>query len=306
MSAFKKATKKKTKLRAAFFGPSGAGKTFSMLRVANGLGGKIAVIDSETRSASKYADRFDFDVVDLGVADQDLPKELWERNIDAYIAAIKMAHGYDVLIIDSLTHAWQELLEEIDKLAATKFRGNTWSAWSEGTPKQKALIEAILSFPGHVLASMRSKTAWEQEKDEKTGKSKPVRVGLSPEQRQGIEYEFDMLIEISVDHYARILKDRSGKFQDKIIDRPGEELGRDLAEWLEQGETEESILAKVIAEIKDAPTTELLRKIKDEYRMRGGWWWTDEVKRIITNRVAELQEPEVAQKKQPETQLQEA
>lgn len=222
---FKKATKSQAKLRAALFGPSGAGKTFSALRIASGLGGPIAFIDSERGSASKYADRFEFDVCDLT-----------NKTIDGYVVAINEAAkaGYAVLVIDSLTHAWQELLEQVDQLAKAKYRGNTWSAWSDGTPKQRKLVDAILNYPGHVLATMRSKTEW-QTGESKNGKSQPIRVGLAPEQGKGIEYEFDLLLEINPDHQASIIKDRTGKFQDTIIDRPGEAFGQELAAWLSDG-----------------------------------------------------------------------
>ena len=118
---FQKAVKSKSKLRCALFGPSGAGKTFSALSIAKGIGGKVAVIDSERGSASKYADKFEFDVVDLE-----------KKSIDEYVQFIAEAGnaGYSVLIIDSLTHAWQDLLEEVEKLANAKYRGNTWSAVS--------------------------------------------------------------------------------------------------------------------------------------------------------------------------------
>src|SRR5690349_10453718 len=64
---FKKATKEQAKLRLALIGLAGSGKTFSSLAVATHLvpGGKIAVIDTERGSASLYADRFAFDVLDL-------------------------------------------------------------------------------------------------------------------------------------------------------------------------------------------------------------------------------------------------
>lgn len=224
--AFKKATKQQAKLRAAFFGPSGAGKTFTALRVASGMGKPIAVVDTERGSASKYADRFEFDVLDLA-----------DKSIASYVEAITAAGkaGYPVLVIDSLSHAWQELLTEIDQLAKAKFRGNTWSAWNEGTPKQRRLVDAILNYPGHVIVTMRSKTEWSEEKDERTGKTKPVRIGLAPEQGKGIEYEFDLLVEINVDHFGNVIKDRTGKFQDAIIDRPGEAFGEALIAWLSEG-----------------------------------------------------------------------
>lgn len=227
MSGFRRATKAAAKLRAALFGPSGAGKTFSSLRIATGLadGKPIAFIDTERGSASKYSDHFEFDVLELD-----------DKSIDGYVDAINMAaaEGYAVLIIDSLSHAWQQLLEEIDKLAKAKYRGNTWSAWSEGTPLQRRLVDAILGFPGHVLATMRSKTEWQTSSDG-SGKTRPVRVGLAPEQGKGVEYEFDLLLEISTEHIANVIKDRTGKFQDKLIDKPGEMFGTMLAEWLSDG-----------------------------------------------------------------------
>lgn len=219
---FKRASKSQSKLRAALFGPSGAGKTFSALRIATGLGGTIAVIDTERGSASKYSDRFEFDVCELA-----------DKTIVGYRKAIIEAGqaGYAVLVIDSLSHAWQELLEEIDALTKAKYRGNSWSAWSEGTPKQRQLVDAILGFPGHVLATMRSKTEWTTGEG-KNGKTAPVRVGLAPEQGKGIEYEFDLLLEINPDHIAQVIKDRTGKFQDATVKMPGEEFGRELAAWL--------------------------------------------------------------------------
>lgn len=222
---FAKATKAKAKLRAAIFGPSGAGKTYTALRIAKGMGGPVALIDTERGSASKYADRFEFDVLDLD-----------EKSIASYCEAIHAAAGagYEVLIIDSMSHAWQELLADVDKLAKAKYRGNTWSAWSDGTPKQRKLIDAILDFPGHIIGTMRSKTEWAQETDS-NGKTKPIRVGLAPEQGKGIEYEFDLLLEMSVDHIGNVLKDRTGKFQDQLIELPGEAFGEELAAWLSDG-----------------------------------------------------------------------
>jgi hypothetical protein len=222
---FAKATKSSCLLRAALFGPSGAGKTFTALRIATGLGGRIAVIDTERGSASKYADRFVFDVL-----------ELEKPTIANYVAAIEAAAaaGYRVLVTDSLSHPWHELLQEVDRLASAKYHGNTWSAWSEGTPKQRSLIDAILGFPGHVIATMRSKTEWSMESG-KGGKTKPIRVGLAPEQGKGIEYEFDLLLELSQDHIGQVVKDRTGKFQDQTLDKPGEDFGQALAAWLSTG-----------------------------------------------------------------------
>lgn len=221
---FKKATKEQSKLRLALFGVSGGGKTYSALRLATGLGGSIALIDTEHGTASKYADRFDFDVCNLDKA-----------TINNVLMCIEKAKGYDVLIIDSLTHAWLELLQEVEKVARAKFGGNTWSAWSEGTPKQMMLINAILDFPGHIIVTMRAETNWTTTVNDR-GKVVPVRIGEAPKQGKSIEYEFDMLIQLSQDHMGLVLKDRTGKFQDQcfLIE---ESFGKQLNEWLKEGKS---------------------------------------------------------------------
>ena len=220
-SMFQKATKKQSKLRLALFGVSGGGKTYSALRLAKGLGGKIALIDTEHGSASKYSDRFDFDVCNL-----DKP------TINNILMCMDQARDYDVLIIDSLTHAWNELIQEVDKIAKAKYGGNSWSGWADGNKKQTELINAILSFPGHVIATMRAETNWTTTVNDK-GKMVPVRIGEAPKQGKQIEFEFDMLMQISQEHQAVVLKDRTGKYQDEcfVID---EKLGEDLKLWLSE------------------------------------------------------------------------
>jgi hypothetical protein len=230
--SFKKATKKQCKLRAGFMGIAGSGKTFSALRLATGLGGKIAVIDTERKSASKYADRFDFDVCEL-----EFP------TIENMVKIIKEAEalGYNVLIIDSLTHAWKMLLEEVEKLTATRFEGNSFRAWGVATPIQRQFIDVILKSNLHIITTMRVKTEYVIELNHK-GKQAPKRIGLSAEQGKDIEYEFDFLVMIDGNHSAEVIKDRSGKFHDEYIERITEETGKTLADWLEVGEIEELTL----------------------------------------------------------------
>lgn len=256
---FKKATKKQSKLRCALFGVSGAGKTYTALQIAKGfkkakVGKKIAVIDSEFGSASKYSDRFDFDTLNIE-----------DKSIANYVNAIELAEeeGYDILIIDSMTHAWKELLADVDKIAKAKYKGNSWAAWNEGTPKQNALIDTMLKFKGHLIATMRSKTEWTI-KDE-GGKVQPIRVGTAPEQGKGIEFEFDLLLELTPDHIMNVLKDRTGKFQDEMRDKPGEDFGEELASWLNEGE-EDPRFYRQTKEEKD-----LVDKIIDMAREKLDW-----------------------------------
>lgn len=224
--AFKEATRQGLYLRCAIFGPSGSGKTMSALRMAKGIaertGNRFAVIDTESRSASKYADRFSFDVNDMS-----------DKTIDSYLTAMDecVKSGYKVLVIDSLSHAWRELTEEVDRISQNSSNRNTFSAWGKVSPKQKKLIDAILNFPGHIIATMRSKTEWVISEN-RNGKPAPEKLGLAPEQGKGIEYEFDLLVEMNQHHQAIVTKDRTGKFQDSVIDKPDESFGLALYEWL--------------------------------------------------------------------------
>jgi hypothetical protein len=199
------------------------------LRMAKGIADKMgtsfAVIDTEARSASKYADRIPFDVDDLG-----------EKTIEHYINAMNEAAkaGYKVLVIDSLSHAWRELTDEVDRIAQASNSRNTFSPWAKVNPKQKRFIDAILNYPGHIIATMRSKTEWVIGEN-KSGKAVPEKLGLAPEQGKGIEYEFDLLVELDQKHQATVTKDRTGKFQDETIPTPGEDFGVALYEWLSSG-----------------------------------------------------------------------
>ena len=63
--AFRKAQRKQAKLRLAITGPAGSGKTYSALLLAFGLGGKIAMIDTENGSGDLYAPLGDYDICSL-------------------------------------------------------------------------------------------------------------------------------------------------------------------------------------------------------------------------------------------------
>lgn len=273
---FKKATKKNAKLRLALFGVSGAGKTMSALRIAKGIageGGRIAVIDTERRSACKYADRFNFDVCEL-----DKP------TINNLKLTIEKAKDYDVLIVDSLTHSWLELIAEVEQLAKAKFGGNIWSAWSEGTPKQLSLINSLLDFPGHIIATMRVETNWTTITNDK-GKAVPVRMGEAPKQGKGIEYEFDMLMQMSQDHNAIVIKDRTGKFQDEIVELPDEKFGKSLADWLNEVPPEkEPTLEEIAEKIVECQT---IQELTDLFKTISPM--TNDIKNLFTSRKEFLQ-----------------
>src|SRR5215469_3962007 len=160
---FTRAEKTNSKLRLALAGPPGSGKTFTALSLAHALadGQSVALIDTEHGSASKYADLFPpFDCVNLETF-----------HPDVYVEAIHAAEraGYAVLIIDSLSHAWNGkggVLELVDAAAKRSKSGNTYAAWAEATPIHTRLIETIIRANVHIIATMRSKMEYAQEKDE--------------------------------------------------------------------------------------------------------------------------------------------
>ncbi|MCC6801933.1 MAG: ATP-binding protein, partial [Anaerolineae bacterium] len=206
---FKRATKSQAKLRMAIMGPSGSGKTYTSLTVATALG-NVAVIDTEHGSASKYGDRFTFDVL-----------ELTDYHPQQYIDAIQAAGegGYDVLVIDSLSHAWNGaggVLEIVDRAARRSESKNTFSAWRDATPLHNQLVEALLSVPLHLICTLRSKTEYVLERDER-GKMTPRKVGLAPIQREGMEYEFDVVAEMDVKNTLMVGKTRIPALSGKVI-----------------------------------------------------------------------------------------
>lgn len=226
---FVKAERHKSKLRLALSGPSGSGKTYSALLLARGLGGKIAVVDTERGSASMYADLTPFDSLDMG------PPYTPERFSEAISAAVE--GGYNTVILDSISHEWSGsggCLEIVDQVARAKYRSNSWSAWSDVTPRHRAFVDAMLHSPVHIIATLRSKTETAQVED--GGKKKVVKLGMKAEQRDGIEYEFTCVLDLAHDgHFATASKDRTGLFAGQDPHAITEDTGRMLLGWLAEG-----------------------------------------------------------------------
>lgn len=253
---FTKAVRQKARLRLALSGPSGSGKTWGALTLAKGLGGKIAVIDTERGSASLYEHLADFDVLNL-----DAP-----FTPERYIAAIKAAEAgdYNVLIIDSITHEWNGVggcLELVDEIARARYKGNSWSAWNDVTPRHRALLDTILQSPLHVIVTMRSKT--ETAQTEENGRKRIVKLGMKAEQRDGFEYEMTVVLDIVHDgHYATASKDRTGLFTDKDPAPITEATGAALRKWLESGVATPDVVA-ILNSIGRAASMEALKSHYD-------------------------------------------
>ena len=261
----KKATRQNKKVKIALIGIAGSGKTYSALAIAKGLGDKVLVIDTEHGSASAYAE-FDFDTIEL---DSFAPA--------TYVECIRAAetNGYDVVILDSLSHAWSGkdgALEMVDKAGRRSQSGNSFGAWRDVTPQHNDMVEAIVGAKCHVIATLRAKTEYIVEQG-KNGKSAPRKVGLAPVQRDGMEYEFDLVATIDQDHQAVVTKSRIRSLSDQVIDCPGAQVAQKIQEWLATAEPE----------VAPAPTPQPVRnsnthlveeyeKLRVELADKGGDW----------------------------------
>jgi len=236
---FQRATKKQAKARIGLIGPSGSGKTYTALRLATNMGMRVALIDTERGSAAKYADKFVFDTM-----------ELIDYNPQNYINGIKDAEaaGYDVLIIDSLSHAWSGtggILDIVDTATAKSRSGNAFTTgWREASPLHNKLIESMLSARLHLIVTMRSKMEYVLEDDGKGGK-KPRKVGLAPVQRDGMEYEFDIVGDMDLEHNFIVSKTRCDLLDGKVFNKPGEDLAAIIMGWLSDGDEDDPLAVEV-------------------------------------------------------------
>ena len=226
--AFTKAKRTHSKLRIAITGAAGAGKTFSAILIAKGLGGNFALIDTENGSGDLYSDIADYDICQLK-APYDPRK---------YIQVIHEAEqaGYNSVIIDSLSHAWCGVGGVLDlqaKISAAKYKGNSYAAWRDVTPLQNALVDCLLASPCHIIATMRSKTDYVQTENER-GRTEIRKVGLAPVQREGMDYEFTTVLDLSQEHIALASKDRTGLF-DNTPFTVDVHTGEILRDWLNAG-----------------------------------------------------------------------
>jgi KaiC/GvpD/RAD55 family RecA-like ATPase len=226
---FTRAKRVQRKFKGALIGVSGSGKTWTMLELLTGLageGGKIAVIDSEAESSSLYADEFTFDSMSLT-----------DISVRSYIDAIEAAAkaGYTALGIDSLSHAWDWLLEEADHVTQRSNSKNSFQAWAQVTPIYKELVAAIVRADIHIICTMRAKSDYVmEEKTNKAGKTtmSPKKVGLAPIFRAGGEYEFDVVGLMDLEHRLVIEKSRMKFLADRVVLKPTRKIGAEIKDWL--------------------------------------------------------------------------
>jgi len=255
---FTKASRQTAKLKLAVAGPSGSGKTLGALALAHALAptGKVALIDTENHSASLYGDKYSFDVLDLE------PPYTSARYLEAMRAAIDA--GYDVLIIDSLSHQWNgdggilPRKEEMDKRPGS----NSYTNWATFTKEHTSFVAAILHLPIHVIATLRAKQDYVLETNDK-GKQQPKKVGLAPVQREGLEYEFTTVFDVQMDHRATVSKDRTGLFSDELVNLVDSRTGKRLVAWLATAKPADAVPDKA-AVAQSTNGTSVLSKLQQD------------------------------------------
>ena len=226
---FRKAERRKAKLRLGITGPAGSGKTMSALLIAGGLvddWSKVGLVDTENGSGQLY--------VHKTVDNQEIGEYLvltLEPPFEAskYINAIQMAEesGIEILILDSISHAWSGVGGFLDKQGKIADKtGNSWAAWRTVSPEHSRFVDAMLQSKIHVIACMRAKTEYVYEN------GKVRKVGMAPVAREGMDFEFTTVFDMDQSHNASPSKDRTSMFDMKIF-KPTMDTGKKLKEWLE-------------------------------------------------------------------------
>ena len=217
--------RKKAKIKLALQGSAGSGKTYSSLLLAQGLTNgdfsKVAVIDTENGSADLYAHLGQYNVLTLA------PPSFTPEN---YIKAIEVCEkaGMEVIVLDSISQSWEELLDYHSSLA-----GNSFTNWAKVTPRQNAFIDKILQCDAHVIATMRTKQDYVL--NQKDGKFTPEKVGLKAVQRNDLDYEFTIVFDVDIKHFAVSSKDRTGLFMDKPEFKITSNTGKKILDWCNSG-----------------------------------------------------------------------
>lgn len=226
-------SKKQAKIKLALQGCSGSGKTYSSLLLAYGLckdWTKIAIIDSENGSADLYAHLGQYNVLSLQV----------DYSPETYIEAIQICEnaGMEVIIIDSISQCWDNLLEYHAVL-----QGNSFTNWRKITPRFNSFIQKILQSNSHIICTMRSKQDYVL--NEKNGKMVPEKVGLKAIMRDGVDYEFTIVFDINMKHHAIVSKDRTNLFTGKPEFVITSATGQIILDWCNDGVNLEMIKEKI-------------------------------------------------------------
>lgn len=278
------AVKERLKARVAIDGPTGSGKTWTALQWAtilatrpDGTLAPIGCIDTENRSAAYYAPTPGREIKRLQPWDPPYVFKHFKavapydpRILASMMDAAEEDLGEDgVMVIDSLTHYYAGeggTLDIVDD-AGSRAHGNKFAGWKEGTPAQRYMLDRIVHAPYHVIVTMRSKMEWVLDVAA-NGKTSPRKVGMAPEQRAGIEYEFTVVVDMDLEHRLVVGKSRCDEVADAVAPKGRSfEVAQKFAAWLGSGVTristeEATALSERFAAITDARQR---RQVKDQF-----------------------------------------
>lgn len=276
----RQAVRQRRPLKISLEGLSGSGKTYTALRLAfamrrAGIGKRIAIADSENNSSDLYAgvvvdgETWQYEVCEL-------PQE--SRAPLGYTAAYEylVGEGFDLIIFDSLSHAWHGAMERVDAVSKS-MRGDKFAGWATVTPEQREFISTLTDSRAHLIATMRVKG--EYERIEEPGRKAQIRkVGMKVDQRDGVEYEFDAVIRLSQGHEAAVEKVRGCSAMDGLTCKnPGPEFFQPLFDWwlaapdapaLKNVEALRGLVFKVAANRNTAPAWQE-KKLLDHMELAG-------------------------------------
>lgn len=260
MAFGREAVRSAAKLKIALEGPPGVGKTHSALLIAKELGKRIGLLDSENGRALKS-------VGQPGIPPF-LHQPMPEPTLQEYIGQTDeaAADGVDVLIYDSWSHSWNSALEAVEAMGGNKFS----NGWKHVSPLVKKLVRKMIGYPGHCVATMRVDTDWSLEKDEKTGKVIPQKIGLKTVAGKDVGYEFDWVLRFVGSGKLVVMKTTNEALLplNAVVDRADlPKIARRLVEWLNEGKprTEEDELTDALTDaIRSTSTLEELDAVGKE------------------------------------------
>ena len=247
-----KAQRKRAKIKMALQGPSGSGKTYSALLVAYGLSSndwnKVAVIDTENHSAELYSHLGAYNVLNLTAP----------FTPEKYIQAIDLCEKekMEVIIIDSLTHEWENLLDYHSSL-----QGNSFTNWGKITPRHNGFVQKILQSECHIVSTIRTKQ--DIVLVEKNNKMVPEKVGLKSIQRDGLEFELTICFDLDMKNHATTSKDRTGLYFGKPEQKLKTQTGKEILDWCNSGADVKP--ADISARIGGCKTIKELLDLYQEY-----------------------------------------
>jgi hypothetical protein len=165
--------------------------------------------------------------------------------------------GMRAVIIDSISQEWEGsggIIESHGSMA-----GNSFSNWNRVTPRHNSFVQKILQSPMHIIATIRSKQDYVL--TDKNGRMVPEKVGLKGVTRDGMDYEFTIVLDVDIKHQSTSSKDRTGLFSNPLPFYISEQVGNKIRNWC----LGEDLFKNIEVQIANSSTLQELRNIIIKY-----------------------------------------